>query len=149
MREKLDKRLCRKYPSIFRERHMSEQETAMCRGFPGDGWFKIVDELCAKLQFLERVGVFPIAVQIKEKFGLLRVYCRMEYDRKWKSQAQRRLWRDIVADCREAAEIRSSFVCEECGMPGKRRARMNSPIKTLCDDCGKIRAKRRTGGTKE
>jgi hypothetical protein len=149
MKDELDKQLCDEYPNIFRDRHKTPEETAMCWGFPGDGWFTIIDELCAKLQFLEKVGVFPVAVQVKEKFGLLRVYCRIEYDRKWKSQAQRRLWRDIVFDCCHAAEFESGHTCEKCGNHGSVRELKAGGVQTLCDDCGKIRAKRKKRRTEE
>jgi hypothetical protein len=148
MRAEFDKRLCAKYPSIFRDRHKTPEETAMCWGFPDDGWFTIIDELCAKLQLLESVGVFPIAVQVKEKIGTLRVYCRLEYDRKWNKQ-QQSLWRGIVSDCCDAAEVQSGHTCEECGKHGSRRELKAGGVQTLCDDCGKILAKRSKGRTEE
>ena len=51
MREDLDKKLCEKYPKIFRDRHGDMMTTAMCWGFPGDGWFNIIDRLCANIQW--------------------------------------------------------------------------------------------------
>ena len=148
MREELDGRLCDEYPSIFRDRHKSPQETAMCWGFPGDGWFAIIDELCAKLQLLESVGVFPIAVQVKEKTGTLRFYCRLEYDQRWNEQ-QQLLWRGIVSDCCHSAEFQSGSTCEECGKPGSRRQGRATGVQTLCDDCGKIQTKLGKGDTEE
>ena len=51
MREELDKKLCAKYPKIFRDRHAPMTETAMCWGFDhGDGWHNIIDRLCANIQ---------------------------------------------------------------------------------------------------
>ena len=43
MKDELDNKLCEKYPKIFKMRNASMQETAMCWGFPGDGWFNIID----------------------------------------------------------------------------------------------------------
>lgn len=46
----LDKYLCEKYPKIFVNRNNSPQETCMCWGFPGDGWFYLIDSLCHNIQ---------------------------------------------------------------------------------------------------
>ena len=51
MREELDKKLCEKYPKIFANRHKGMHETCMCWGFShGDGWYNIIDMLCANIQ---------------------------------------------------------------------------------------------------
>ena len=50
MRKELDEALCAKYPLIFRDRNGDMQHTAMCWGFScGDGWYTIIDTLCAHL----------------------------------------------------------------------------------------------------
>jgi hypothetical protein len=50
MKRELDEALCAKYPLIFRDRHANMQVTAMCWGFEiGDGWYNIIDTLCAHL----------------------------------------------------------------------------------------------------
>jgi hypothetical protein len=51
MNEELDKKLCEKYPKIFRDRYGDMMTTAMCWGFPGDGWYNIIDRLCANIQW--------------------------------------------------------------------------------------------------
>jgi len=51
MREELDKKLCEKYPQIFRDRNASMRETCMCWGFEhGDGWYDIIDSMCWRIQ---------------------------------------------------------------------------------------------------
>lgn len=50
MNKHLDKYLCEKYPKIFANRGKSPQETCMCWGFPGDGWFLILDRACGLIQ---------------------------------------------------------------------------------------------------
>lgn len=51
MNDKLDKQLCEKYPKIFKDRYADMRTTAMCWGFEcGDGWYNIVDKLCANIQ---------------------------------------------------------------------------------------------------
>jgi hypothetical protein len=48
----------------------------MSRGFEhGDGWFRIIEELSAKLDTIARkCEITIIADQVKEKFGTLRFY---------------------------------------------------------------------------
>lgn len=51
MRKELDEALCAKYPKIFRDRYGDMRTTAMCWGFDcGDGWYNILDALCANIQ---------------------------------------------------------------------------------------------------
>lgn len=51
MKHELDDFLVKKYPKIFRNRHGDMRETLMCWGFEvGDGWFNIIDALCANIQ---------------------------------------------------------------------------------------------------
>lgn len=51
MRDELDAKLVEKYPKIFKNRYGGMQETAMCWGFEcGDGWYQIIDSLCANIQ---------------------------------------------------------------------------------------------------
>ncbi len=42
----------------------------------GDGWFDLIDVLCARMQFHTDVDGAPqvVALQVKEKFGTLRFY---------------------------------------------------------------------------
>ena len=62
MSPELDRQLCERYPLIFKDRHASMQVTAMCWGFDhGDGWFHILDVLCAA-----RYGPYEQAVQSYE-----------------------------------------------------------------------------------
>jgi hypothetical protein len=50
MTKDLDNLLCAKYPEIFRDRHAPMNQTCMCWGFDcGDGWFALIDTLCASL----------------------------------------------------------------------------------------------------
>lgn len=51
MSPELDKALCEKYPKIFADRNGNMMNTAMCWGFEcGDGWYNIIDTLCAFIQ---------------------------------------------------------------------------------------------------
>lgn len=51
MSPELDERLVKKYPKIFKDRYADMRTTAMCWGFEcGDGWYNIIDALCANIQ---------------------------------------------------------------------------------------------------
>ena len=134
MKEEFDKKLCEKYPKIFKNRNGSMQETCMCWGFShGDGWYDIIDSLCASIQnhinnkryqfremsqedFDEEHQV--VAAQVKEKFGGLRFYVDGGDD-----------W---VYGAISMAESISYRTCEVCGAPGKTRG--TGWIRTTCDE---------------
>ena len=134
MKEELDKKLCEKYPKIFKNRNGSMQETCMCWGFShDDGWYDIIDSLCASIQnhinnkryqfremsqedFDEEHQV--VAAQVKEKFGGLRFYVDGGDD-----------W---VYGAISMAESMSYRTCEVCGAPGKTRG--TGWIRTTCDE---------------
>jgi len=137
MRDELDKRLCEKYPKIFKNRRGSMNETCMCWGFThGDGWYDIVESLCSNIQnhvdwkrrqhpelsneeFDEQHQV--VAAQVKEKFGGLRFYVDNSDD--------------YIRGAISVAESMSHRTCEDCGNKGHRRA--GGWVRTLCDDCNK------------
>lgn len=51
MKKDLDELLCENYPKIFAHRYGDMSMTAMCWGFEhGDGWFDIINALCARIQ---------------------------------------------------------------------------------------------------
>lgn len=97
----------------------------------GPGWTPILEQLHTDL-----LAVAPHygVVQVKEKFGLLRVYLiNLPADRPERATT-------LV----HAAEERSAMVCEECGHFG---ALCNdfSWFKTLCPECRILRQERRAG----
>ena len=138
MKEELDKKLVKAFPLLYGDRNAPMQSTAMCWGFPGNGWFDIIWDLSSKLEpiiqkFIDEnqdTELYPKASQVKEKFGGLRFYMTCGSD-------------EIVGLISEA-EALSYTTCEECGKPGE--ARRGGWIHTLCDDChenwDKIRSKR-------
>ena len=122
MRPDLDDLLCQRYPRIFGDRHGDKTETSMCWGFCcGDGWFEIIDELCAEISTQVNAGKMPIVVarQVKEKIGSLRFYIRGGNDE------SRRLI--------ELAREKSVLVCDECGLP--KQVIPATPWQTLCMAC--------------
>lgn len=143
MREELDKELVEKYPRIFVNRYGDMRETLMCWGFEcGDGWYNIINQLCANIQHhidwsyknnawdlkwneehpdeqrpVREIVPQVIAVQVKEKFGTLRFY----YDG----------GDDEIHGMARMAEAMSAVMCEECGAPGRQRG--GGWVRTLCD----------------
>jgi hypothetical protein len=52
MSPELDKKLCEKYPKIFRDRNAPMNQTCMCWGMEvGDGWYHLLDVLCTALTY--------------------------------------------------------------------------------------------------
>lgn len=116
MDRRLQAVLIKKYPILCQETQLTIHQSCMAWGFDvGDGWFKILDELLEKLS--KHDGV--ILAQVKEKFGLLRVYINNGTDEVYK----------II----DEYESKSAHVCETCGDPGKSRG--GGWIYTVCDSC--------------
>jgi hypothetical protein len=109
MKKELNVLLCQRYPLIFSERRCSIKESCMGWGFAcGDGWFDLIDALCARLQFwTDRNGAPQVtATQVKEKWGALHFHPRGASQEQWGM-----VW---------MAEAMSSRICEQCGKPGQR-----------------------------
>ena len=106
----LQKQLYDRYPLIFQERVLPMAETAMCWGIAtGNGWYHLIDGLCAQLQRETDQDGVPqiIATQVKEKFGTLRFHTREANERQ-----------SAMIDL--ASEL-SSRICDQCGAPGQLR----------------------------
>jgi hypothetical protein len=106
MRQALDDLLCSRYPDLYADRHLDASRSAMAWGFPGDGWFAIIDTLSAELTRAAEVdgSATEPAKQVKEKFGTLRFYV---------STSQR------GSGAIDMAEEMSSRLCENTGHPGR------------------------------
>lgn len=116
MKKELDDLLCRRYPDIFRDRHGDAAETGMCQGIcVGDGWFDLIDSLCAELSNQVAAGKMPpvVALQVKQKSGYLRFYIRDHFKRDTNPQAHR-----LIGLAQQKAE----HTCEQCGQPAPPRA---------------------------
>jgi hypothetical protein len=84
----------------------------------GNGWYKLIRELGERLS---EIPDCPPPVQLKEKFGEMRIYlCAYPRDTD-----------EIIADI----EDRSRTTCERCSRPGK--IRDTGWIRCYCDDCYK------------
>jgi len=117
MDKKLQNKLYKKYPNIFKQRKLPMSQTCMCWGIScSRGWANIIDRICSILEIVNPEIEF---IQIKEKFGLLAIYADNTNEN----------GRFLL----ECAESMSGNTCEICGEYGKIR---DLPwILTLCDDC--------------
>jgi len=104
MKKELDDLLCAIAPKLYTQRNQPANVTCMCWGFPGDGWFNLLLEASIELEKFD-----VQAVQVKEKFGTLRLYIAGPDSRDERVQA-------II----RRAEERSCVECETCGAAGKR-----------------------------
>lgn len=113
MKKELDNLLCEKYPKLFVERNLPMAQTCMCWGFScGDGWFNIINMLCANIQShldwknkTELIVPQVVVKQVKEKFGTLRFYYEGGDD--------------TIDGMVRMAESMSGVTCENCGAQGK------------------------------
>lgn len=123
MNIKLQKRLFRKYPKLFKQKDLSMDKTCMCWGLKtGDGWYFLIDSLCAAIQHrIKYHNVRQIEfTQVKEKFGGLRIY-HDSCD-------------DGIESMIEFACALSNNICEQCGSTQKVK-QTRGWIRTLCKDC--------------
>lgn len=90
----------------------------------GPGWIHIIADLNEQISYID--PHYKIA-QIKEKFGTLRYYVDLSFDK------ENYLPYIIVRILTANAENLSSHTCEQCGELG--RLTSTSWRKTLCDSC--------------
>jgi uncharacterized protein with HEPN domain len=129
------KQLIERYPSLYRLADAPPVPSSppfAREGFAcGDGWFKIVDRLSAKLSADPNL----VIGQIKEKLGLLRIYFEPSP-----------LPPDEIEEATDAAlaeaVAESRVTCEWCGRPGK-HAQREGRWSIMCGACAAKDARRR------
>lgn len=87
----------------------------------GDGWIPLVFELHQQLKSLD--PTYEI-IQVKEKFGILRVYFRAIDSSKYTEMEK----------ITSVYEAHSGIICEFCGGFGK-SCNLGGWMKTYCDQC--------------
>jgi len=126
MNTDLEKNLSEKYPQLFSDSNKPPTESLMCFGCDhGDGWFFIIEAMCHLIDQYIKNGdwkhEYPYKfVQIKEKFGGLRVYDHGADD--------------YIRGVIDMAESLSYRVCELCGSSGS-KFHFGMWVKTLCGAC--------------
>jgi|WetSurSiteA1Bulk_404760.scaffolds.fasta_scaffold02200_11 hypothetical protein len=115
MDAELEHKLIIKYPKLFKGMTRPLTENLMGFGMEcGDGWFNILDKLFEKLNNHDIE-----LMQVKEKFGGLRIYINGGTDE--------------VYDLIDKAEQESFTICEKCGKPGKNQE-INYWLYTVCEE---------------
>lgn len=131
MDKKLQNKLYKKYPKIFKDKDRSIIESCMGWGIDtGNGWYKILDLLCGLLQWDTDNNNYPqvVASQVKEKYGTLRFYTNGE--------------NDTQSGMIRFAEYLSGLTCEQCGSM-EDVSQTKGWITTLCGNCMKEYKKKR------
>jgi len=107
-------------------------EGLMAFGFEcGDGWLPILEDLFEKIdQEVKKAALSSFKViQVKEKFGGLRVYV---------SEGN-----DSIEALIDAASSKAAVTCEDCGKPGQWRTlnkgKFHGWLRTQCDECFAVR----------
>lgn len=111
--------LLEKYPKVFPPEEIRNNVTKSCMAFGfecSDGWFDIIEEC---LRDLSKLPEPPTLLQVKEKFGTLRIYVDGYTDED-----------DAIIS---RAEKKSENTCEMCGKVGHIRGAHWYMVR--CDDC--------------
>jgi len=129
MRAELQAKLYEDFPSLYREKDKSIQESCMPWGFEcSDGWEPLIRKLSEMLKRIEELtGHQTVASQVKEKFGTLSFY---HYTLPPEDKVDP-IVSEIIDACVNNAEHRSAWTCEECGDYGQLR-NDNNWLTTLC-----------------
>ena len=143
MDKKLETQLIEKYPEILKDMYGDPAKTCMAWGCAtGDGWFKLIDGLCAKLDFIRKQSSIIIAAtQIKQKFGTLRFYWGIDVAQ-CPATTEIKHWYGIICDLVSLAEIESGRICERCGSSNEVETKAHGQthyISSLCPKCAKIK----------
>lgn len=105
---------------LFAKRNKPKSRYPIAWGFMcHDGWFDLIDTLCAEIQAAVDAGRVkqPVVLQVKEKFGALRFYVAPSQEE--------------VTSMIDRAEERSSVTCDMCGQPGVLRSTKHY-LRTTC-----------------
>ena len=137
MKSELQEKLYSKYPKVFRNRHLSPQETCMCWGIEcGDGWFWLIDSMLEYLTYYTEKGYDIIADQVKEKFGGLRFYYSIRISDKCSdNDTIKKISSDRICEIVDYCLALSLKICEQCGSNENVLQTNSNWIETLCDKC--------------
>lgn len=166
MSPELEQKLFEKYPVLFRDRDKPVTESCMAFGCEfSDGWYKLLDELCEYITRLsnrtdllklnkeyhteENRGFIYLKrptisfTQVKEKFGMMRIYWSGNGVENWEEICAKvhqddreravNKYYDEVQNAIDYVEFLSSKVCESCGQPGKLSNK--GWMKVRCENC--------------
>lgn len=156
-------RLVQQYPTIFRDWRGDPQQTCMAWGLETPhGWWAVLETACAEITAeCARVnakhpdaGFCVVAEQVKEKFGTLRFYYRVEYRVEWAEthpEAPDAIDRacEYLRGVVNHAERMTGRICNECGIevdPGPHDPE-GYRWHTMCPRCAVARRERNEART--
>ncbi|MDE7253819.1 MAG: hypothetical protein K2O32_12870 [Acetatifactor sp.] len=131
MNRELEKRLAEEFEFMRRGPLSEDGIDNLYNAFgieTGDGWYQLLYDMCREIAIVFETAEKPVTiemVQIKEKYGTLRVYYNLEGE----NDVARK-----ISDITQKYEDLSETVCEECGREGTLRTDLPW-IQTLCDTC--------------
>ena len=157
MKKEYDEYLCRTYPKLYAQRHMSMQQTCMCWGFDvGDGWFNILNGLSMAIQshiahntrerWRARKEIRKYAAMIPEEQAKHQWMDKEMPDRVWQvtvTQVKEKFGSlrfyynggdDAIHNFVQMAECMTYVTCEQCGAPGTMSGGGWMSVK--CQACG-------------
>lgn len=123
MSPELEQKLFDEFPLLFRGRSKPATESLMRYGLEhGDGWYQIIYVMCKCIDsYVKEKNIDYEFIQIKEKFGTLRIYDNGGDD--------------FIKTIISMVEFMSSVICEVTGRPGKLYCSSSSSwFKTLCKE---------------
>lgn len=121
MKKELELNLQAEFPSFFRDLYGDPCHTCMHWGVAvGEGWHNLIHELCVAIKHSLKPGEDFKFDQIKEKFGLLRIYA---------SGGNKEVYQLLGA-----AQDESANICEFCGSKEDITTE-GSWVQTLCKIC--------------
>jgi hypothetical protein len=135
MKRELEEKLTKAFPSQFVGRNKDIRTSLMGFGCEcGNGWYGLISHVCT---LIDRLNAPVEWVQIKEKFGGLRMYLR------WTGECVD-LVHELVFHLLDTAEQQSFRTCEQCG--DTKTAKVGNDHgwwRTECDACGEARKAKR------
>lgn len=117
-------RLQRRYPRVFTSSNLEWGLEHM------SGWDELIDAMSMRIDAIlsDNTKGEIVLLQVKEKFGTLRVYYRLK-------QLEGNAIAEIAEAIKEAQEASTHF-CEICGRPGTLLP--NNQMKTRCNTCASM-----------
>lgn len=178
MKKELEKKLFEKYPEIFAQKDLPKTQTLMCWGFEcGDGWYELIDMLCACIQHHIKYNVNETSYKpygkplskywwkslVKQLRLALAHFIDPSYFKVTKENIQVEAVQvkekfgtlrfyynggnEYIDGLVSFAESMSSIICENCGQPGKTND--SGWRSTLCSQCRSNQEQERIDAAKE
>jgi hypothetical protein len=107
--------IMKRYPEFFTDKRYGDKDD-ICFSFEcNTGWYSMLEEMFAELKAIDAKLTF---MQIKEKFGSLRVYYS-HFGSEKMTDEEYKVQDKLVQDIITKYENKSYNVCEQCGAPGE------------------------------